>query len=464
MRSGSRRREDDRFEALAKAGLGLLLLAALAIGGLGGFQSALIGLIVLGVGLVVVGGAAWLVARSRLVSSKKAGLLLILSALVLFFFWTVLRAPPQWSERQFRVVSVKEPPARTTADYSFDDSGPKRSNRTYAVSITKEWPTVSQAKQGASRSLSLYFNPANPAQVSEQHVAGWLLTKATPGPAQVVETGPSIVQIQAGTLFDLKRLEIKAGPSASYRTGQNVSVWINPINNSEYSLVPRATVGGQRWEVLVGTAIALVGGIICLCLRREWREPASIMVPPLIAVAPQLSAEEALQAIDWYQFEKICARLLELDGWQLERRGGANPDGGADLVARRAGDIAVVQCKHWKNYLITPKVLRELLGTKVSRSFAANRCILYSLSDCTSAAQEFARENNVEVFSRREIARQIDRHGLDQFKELNRPGEKCCPRCDAPMVLRAKYGFWGCTRYPACTGKIEVSGEPAHGA
>jgi len=46
----------------------------------------------------------------------------------------------------------------------------------------------------------------------------------------------------------------------------------------------------------------------------------------------------------------------------LTRRGGANPDGGIDLVIERAGETVAVQCKQWKTWNVGVKAVREFFG------------------------------------------------------------------------------------------------------
>jgi hypothetical protein len=48
--------------------------------------------------------------------------------------------------------------------------------------------------------------------------------------------------------------------------------------------------------------------------------------------------EDSLGEIDWYQFEKFCAALLRSEGFSVERKGGAQPDGGVDLIATKNGE------------------------------------------------------------------------------------------------------------------------------
>ena len=45
-----------------------------------------------------------------------------------------------------------------------------------------------------------------------------------------------------------------------------------------------------------------------------------------------------LRSIDWFQFEKVIAAVYKNLGYAVTRRGGANPDGGIDLVLDRGAE------------------------------------------------------------------------------------------------------------------------------
>ena len=250
-----------------------------------------------------------------------------------------------------------------------------------------------------------------------------------------------------------------------YAVGTTVPVWINPISQAELSFSPRATDGGQKyWLVALAGALAL-GGVGALVVGREWIEveplapPNSVLARPEVAdkVVPSVSTADRLHAIDWFQFEAVAARVLEAEGWAVERSGGAKPDGGADMLATRNGRKAVVQCKHWRRVEVQPKIIRELLGTKASTRFAADEAILVTLSDCTDAALACARENSVVIYNAGAVEAAIERVGLDRFPELTNPDRKLCPKCGAAMVFREKAAtpFWGCSTFPRCRGTIE---------
>ena len=52
-----------------------------------------------------------------------------------------------------------------------------------------------------------------------------------------------------------------------------------------------------------------------------------------------------LRAIDWFQFEKLVELVYLKLGYPVARKGGANPDGGIDLIIEKDGQTIAVQCK-----------------------------------------------------------------------------------------------------------------------
>ena len=117
----------------------------------------------------------------------------------------------------------------------------------------------------------------------------------------------------------------------------------------------------------------------------------------------------------------------------------------------------VVQCKHWENWLVKPATLRDLNGTKFGVEFKADDAVLFTLSECTDAALEYASANQIDIRNARRIASVVEAFGIERFPELLNPDSKLCPKCGAPMILRkTATPFWGCSTYPRCRGKIEA--------
>ena len=273
-----------------------------------------------------------------------------------------------------------------------------------------------------------------------------------------VGSGTATLRIGTGlfpTIFNV------TGPNvARFTVGTSVPVWIDPVSQAKLSLQPRATEGGQRYWMLALASVLGFGGLYSLAIGKR---SVTVGIPRTLPgtagsnLSSHPSTTERLAAIDWYQFETVTARILEAEGWTVKARGGANPDGGADLFAIRDGRKAVIQCKHWRRVMIQPKIIRELLGTKASTQFMADDAILFTLGDCTEAALACARENSVIIRGAQEIGLAIDRLGIGLFPELTNPDKKLCPKCGASMVLRtnAPNPFWGCSTYPRCRGVIE---------
>src|ERR1035437_2647839 len=72
--------------------------------------------------------------------------------------------------------------------------------------------------------------------------------------------------------------------------------------------------------------------------------------------------QERLRAIDWFQFEKVVSAIYEVRGYKVKRLGGANPDGGIDLIVENGDEQVAIQCKHWKKWTVKLHQVRELLG------------------------------------------------------------------------------------------------------
>lgn len=196
---------------------------------------------------------------------------------------------------------------------------------------------------------------------------------------------------------------------------------------------------------------------------------AAVAIPPTLprpAPSPvpeprlpgRLELVHRLRTIDWFQFEKIVALAYRKHGYDVTRRGGANPDGGIDLVLQKHGETTAVQCKHWKTWKLGVPTVREFLGALTDAGI--QRGIIISLNGSTYAAQTLAAKHSITLLGEEELASLLEKASarfdpavlavLDDKRKL-------CPRCEHEMVLReARSGpnaggkFWGCSRYPRC--------------
>ena len=164
---------------------------------------------------------------------------------------------------------------------------------------------------------------------------------------------------------------------------------------------------------------------------------------------------ERMRVIDWYQFEKLNAAILTHEGWAVERKGGAAPDGGVDLVAVKDGLKILVQCKHWRGWKVQEKIVREMLGSMTH--FNVTVGAIHTLKGWTHPAKKFADEHRIDLADEQELARRARASLTDE--ELARwllDDTHRCPRCEAEMVLRTGdfKSFWGCPHYPRCRGTL----------
>lgn len=224
-------------------------------------------------------------------------------------------------------------------------------------------------------------------------------------------------------------------------------------------------VGMLVMVIMVGVAVLILGGLVWLILKftRKQSVPfknfASVATETAAAPLTRWTAatiRQSLEEIDWFQFEKFCAALLEADGFKVTRQGGAHPDGGVDLLVEKDNGSALIQCKHWRTWNIQEKVVREMLGSMAH--FRVQQGAIYTLKGWTRPAAAFAAEHEITLVNGDELSQsafiQFTQSELDYLLDST---VHHCPKCEAPMVLReGKFGsFWGCSTYPKCRGTLK---------
>src|ERR1035441_9520784 len=123
---------------------------------------------------------------------------------------------------------------------------------------------------------------------------------------------------------------------------------------------------------------------------------------------PQSTADlvRQLRSIDWFQFEQLVALVYRKQGDAVSRRGGANPDGGIDLVIERDGTRTAVQCKHWKTWNVGVKAVREFLGALTDSGI--QRGLFVTLGGCTGEAKQLADKHGIEIVNETDLARMLE--------------------------------------------------------
>jgi len=210
-------------------------------------------------------------------------------------------------------------------------------------------------------------------------------------------------------------------------------------------------------------AVAFVAVAGAMKLLRVLNRPSTAEVHQrrieLVAVGQPSNAEigQALDDLDWFQLEKLVAVLFKAKGNAVEMRGGANADGGIDLVVDSGTTKAAVQCKHWSKWKCGPGVVRELIGAMKHEGFSQGFLVCRTATD---AAVQLANQERITIVDREGLIERIDAAidaDNEDVRRLLFAPDKLCPKCGAQMILRtAAKGsnvgseFWGCSKYPDC--------------
>jgi len=238
-----------------------------------------------------------------------------------------------------------------------------------------------------------------------------------------------------------------------------------------------AQVGIQAFHNIIGLLLPLLALIVIVALVAALLTRRAAAIPsrrgePVDHVSRKASAtasandkpssKEAIDALDWHQLERLVGELFRSGGYGVEMRGGANADGGIDLVVTMDELSMPVQCKHWKTWTCGVAVVREFLGAMKVGGFSQGYLVAREFS---SDARELALAHGVALIDRDGLIDWLEKclqaGSLSVEKALYHP-EKLCPKCGSRMVPRtARKGknagnqFWGCSQYPKCNQILE---------
>jgi restriction system protein len=179
-----------------------------------------------------------------------------------------------------------------------------------------------------------------------------------------------------------------------------------------------------------------------------------------------------LTGMSWQDFERLVADAFTRNGFTVQEKGGAQADGGVDLVLQRpviGGTGAtryLIQCKQWKSKKVDVATCRELLG--VVAASAADGGFVVSAGGFTRDAIALCAGRSIELVDNERLHLMM-RSPVTLLPAVAggsggaRVGTPTCPQCRSPMVKRvAKRGrgagnsFWGCSKFPDCHGSRQL--------
>lgn len=167
---------------------------------------------------------------------------------------------------------------------------------------------------------------------------------------------------------------------------------------------------------------------------------------------------EQLHSMDWFQFEKLVGYVYQKYGYAVTHRGGANPDGGIDLIIEKDSQRTAVQCKQWKTWNVGVRAIREFMGALTDSGVPKG--IFVTLRGYTEDAKALAAKHGIEILNETGLTQMLestDARFDPEVLELLHDTRKFCPKCGRELVIRiAGRGpnsggkFWGCSGFSRC--------------
>ena len=164
---------------------------------------------------------------------------------------------------------------------------------------------------------------------------------------------------------------------------------------------------------------------------------------------------ETLRKMNWREFEELVGEAYRRQGYAVEENQGAGPDEGIDLVLRKAADLVLVQCKHWRVVKVDVKIVRELYGVMAAKQ--APHGVVITSGMFTQDAKNFGADKPIDLVDGHQLLELIGTVQKTPRVEQKRSPAKLCPRCGKELVLRtARRGsgageqFLGCSGFPKC--------------
>ena len=149
-----------------------------------------------------------------------------------------------------------------------------------------------------------------------------------------------------------------------------------------------------RWSAAVGAAIAALGVLrgTVGAARRRWRYQRALKLHGYRGLSP-------------HAFEQLVADYYRNAGYQvrLTASPGAS-DGGVDLIARRSGQLLLIQCKHWRAN-VGVAVVREMYG--LLHHHAASAGVIVTTGRYSADAHRFAERKPIELVDGEELLRRM---------------------------------------------------------
>ena len=129
--------------------------------------------------------------------------------------------------------------------------------------------------------------------------------------------------------------------------------------------------------------------------------------------------------LDGWQFEQEVAKVFRMYGYKATVTKGSG-DGGVDIILKKDGYTAIVQCKHY-NYPLSPEPCRALWGCK--DDFGADEVIMVASSGLTEMSAKYVQNKpNYKVLN------------LDDIIIMSQQAQEQANQSNREAVTNSKFG------------------------
>lgn len=205
-----------------------------------------------------------------------------------------------------------------------------------------------------------------------------------------------------------------------------------------------------RWyhpgNVALGALIGAGVGLALVLVARERERARAAAIDHTGSIAE-------LRRKSWGEFETLVGEAIRREGYMVKQRGGFQRDFGADLVAERANQRVIVQCKHWLKWKVHEDAVKVLYADMKSQGFTDGW--LVTCGRFTDNAISWAKDNNIRLIDGEELIRLIGSVTPSSVQSSSAPevamrasNRPACPNCGMSLDrLKNTYDesmFWAC--------------------
>lgn len=162
-------------------------------------------------------------------------------------------------------------------------------------------------------------------------------------------------------------------------------------------------------------------------------------------------AQETLRRLSWKDFEFLISEYFKKEGYQVDLIDAQGADGGVDIRLYKGSELHLVQCKHYKAWKVSVKVVRELYGVMTAEDAVGGYVV--TTGRFTKEAIAFASDKQIELIDGAQLEKILDNDTARAVMEQNDDKEEgICPQCGNKLVIRSgsRGKFWGCSTFPKC--------------